>query len=176
MLVAGMLVFACANDLEEINRVTSRENLPAQTILGNDITYTDSTVIQFNIKAGRIDRFPGEEPRDEFSEGVAVVSYHPDGSVKSRINAENATYFPEKKIMIARDSVTLLNDEGKKLNTELLTWDESLGKIYTDKFVRITTPTEILFGDGLDAEQDFSRYEIKNIKGRIKVNDNEKTE
>jgi hypothetical protein len=76
--------------------------------------------------------------------------------------------------MIARDSVMLKDKEGKILQTELLTWDEETDRIFTDKFVKITTPTEILYGDGLEANQDFTRYEIKNIKGRIKIEDGEK--
>ena len=73
--------------------------------------------------------------------------------------------------MIARDSVVLKDKEGKMLNTELLNWDNKTSKIYTDKFVKITTASEILYGDGLEAEQDFSRYEIQNIKGRIKIDE-----
>lgn len=169
MFVAGMLVSGCENDLDEVNRVTAHEDLPVQTIINSRITYTDSGKVTFTVNAGRIDRFPGEEQHDEFSLGVEVVSYTRAGEFESQVNAENATYLPQKKLMVARDSVILRNREGKMLNTELLTWDENIGKIYTDKFVRITTPTEILFGDGLEAEQDFSRYEIKNIKGRIRV-------
>ncbi|MBT3647536.1 MAG: LPS export ABC transporter periplasmic protein LptC [Flavobacteriales bacterium] len=174
ILMVGMFVFSCQNDLEEINRVTESVDLPVQTIRNARISYSDSGHIQFLIEAAQVDRYPGEEPRDEFSGGFKVTSYNFDGEIESEITAEEATNYPEKHHMIARDSVMLKDKEGKILQTELLTWDEETDRIFTDKFVKITTPTEILYGDGLEANQDFTRYEIKNIKGRIKIEDGEK--
>lgn len=124
------------------------------------------------IKAGRIDRYPNlEDPVDEFSEGIEVTSFNSSGEVSSVVTAERATNFTKREIMVAKDSVIVRDSEGKMLQTELLTWDKTEAKIYTDQFVKITTPTEILFGDGLEAAQDFSSYEILNIKGRIKIDE-----
>jgi len=43
-------------------------------------------------------------------------------------------------------------------------------KIYTDKFVRITTATEILTGEGMEANQDFSSWVILKPRGTIALN------
>ncbi|MEX2597443.1 MAG: LPS export ABC transporter periplasmic protein LptC [Salibacteraceae bacterium] len=174
ILWIGMLVLGCENDLEEVDRVTSREDLPLQTIINSKIIYSNNGNRSMMIEAGRIDRYPSEEdPRDEFSNGLKVTSYNNSGEVESVMTANRATNFSKTKLMIARDSVELENSEGKRLNTELLTWNGETKKIYTDKFVKITTPTEILFGDGLEAEEDFSKYEIMNIKGRIKIEEDD---
>ena len=97
--------------------------------------------------------------------------FNKKGELESEITADRATNFPKRDFMVAKDSVVLKDKEGKMLNTEMLNWDNTTNKIYTNKFVKITTPSEILYGDGLEAEQDFSRYEIKNIKGRIKIDE-----
>ena len=170
----GIFFWACENNLEEVKRVTQYEALPVQTILNSDITYSNNGKPSMRIEAGRIDRYPNQEdPRDEFSEGVRVTPYDGDGNIDSVVTAERATNYTKQEIMVAKDSVVVRNSEGKQLNTELLTWDKTTKKIYTDKFVRITTPNEILYGDGLEAEQDFSKYEIQNIKGRIKIDEEE---
>ncbi len=172
--VIGVFFGSCENDIDEVNRVTTHVELPVQTIIQSKITYTDSTRVEFTVEAGKIDRHPSEEdPRDEFSNGVEVITYSKSGAFESQINAENATNYLNRKIMIARDSVVLKNFEGKTLKTELLTWDDEAKRIYTDEFVEIITPNEILFGDGLEAKSDFSEYEIQNIKGRIKVDSEE---
>jgi hypothetical protein len=44
-----------------------------------------------------------------------------------------------------------------------------LKKFYTDKPVKIITPEQTLYGDGLEANEDFSAYTIKNIKGTLRV-------
>ncbi|MDB9708305.1 LPS export ABC transporter periplasmic protein LptC [Salibacteraceae bacterium] len=168
----GMLVSSCENNIEDVNRLTNFEELPLQTIYESKITYTDSGRVHLIIEAGKIDRFPaGEEPYDEFNNGIRVLSFNKKGELESEITADRATNFPKRDFMVAKDSVVLKDKEGKMLNTELLNWDNTTNKIYTDKFVKITTPSEILYGDGLEAEQDFSRYEIKNIKGRIKIDE-----
>ena len=55
------------------------------------------------------------------------------------------------------------------LNTEELHWDRTKQEVFTDKFVRIETPTEILTGQGLRANQDFSRYRILKPTGIFTV-------
>lgn len=169
LIISGSFI-QCENDLKEVEKFSSYEDLPLQTIVNSKITYTDSTIVTFTVEAGQIDRYPSlEDPYDEFTSGVEVITYKKDGSFESQINAEKATNFTKRKIMIAKDSVVLRNYEGKMLQTELLTWDDESKRIYTEEFVKITTPTEILFGDGLEAKPDFSEFEIQNITGRIKV-------
>ena len=85
--------------------------------------------MSFTVQAGQIDRYPDvEEPHDEFSHGVRVTTFGSDGEFESQIDAENASNFTDKKLMIARDSVVLKNFEGKMLQTELLTWDDEAQK------------------------------------------------
>jgi LPS export ABC transporter protein LptC len=174
MLVGIFVLIGCENDINEVNRLTRHETLPVQTIIQSQIKYTDSTILQFTVDAGKIDRYPnGEDPRDEFTDGVEVVTYSENGDFESQINAERATNFTKRELMVAENKVVLRNYEGKMLETEQLMWDDKSDRIYTHQFVKITTPTEILFGDGLEAKPDFSEFEIQNIKGRIKVDTEE---
>lgn len=59
--------------------------------------------------------------------------------------------------------------KGEKLNTEHLIWNEDSAKIYTDEFVKITTTDEIIMGEGMEANQDFSKWKIYKIRGTINV-------
>ena len=85
------------------------------------------------------------------------------------MSANYGMYYSKKDEMMVRDDVAIVNTKGELLNTEELTWKRREGKIYSDKFVRITTPDEIIYGTGFEAKQDFSDYTIKNISGTIKV-------
>lgn len=158
--------------MKEVEKVTTHEHLPTQTIFNSSIQFTDSAKLTFKISGGKIDRFTGEEnPRDEFSQGVEVISYNRKGIVESIITARNAINFPKELRMEASDSVVLESNEGKKLETEELIWDQDANRIFTDKNVTITTQTEILWGKGLDAADDFSTYEIRNMTGQIQLKD-----
>lgn len=72
--------------------------------------------------------------------------------------------------MEARKNVSVINQKGERLNTEHLVWDERSEKLTSDEFVKITTKDEIIFGNGFEANQDFTKYKIFNIKGTISIN------
>ena len=72
--------------------------------------------------------------------------------------------------MIVRENVCVVNKKGEQLNTEELVWNQKLDKFYTDKKVKITTaPNQVMYGEGLEANADFSWYKINNLKGNIAV-------
>ncbi|MBK6833790.1 MAG: LPS export ABC transporter periplasmic protein LptC [Bacteroidetes bacterium] len=44
-------------------------------------------------------------------------------------------------------------------------------KIYTDAYVEITTKREIIKGTGMEANEDFSEWEIKNVSGTLPLDE-----
>ena len=59
----------------------------------------------------------------------------------------------------------------ERLNTEELFWNPTDEEIYTEKFVRIETEDQILLGQGLTADQDFSTYKIEKLTGELTIDD-----
>jgi hypothetical protein len=72
--------------------------------------------------------------------------------------------------MEARKNVVVVNEKGERLNTEHLIWDEKKEKLLSDDFVKITTKDEIFYGNGFEANQDFTKYRIYKLKGTISLN------
>jgi len=75
--------------------------------------------------------------------------------------------------MEAKNNVIVTNIKGEILNTEHLIWDQNKKIIYSDVFVKITTPTQILFGKGLESDERFENWKIKNPTGNIFINKEE---
>ena len=73
--------------------------------------------------------------------------------------------------MDARDNVVVINVEGDTLYTEHLIWDGEKEIIFTDDPVEIRTKDDIIFGDGLEANQSFTKYTIKNPRGESNLDD-----
>jgi hypothetical protein len=65
----------------------------------------------------------------------------------------------------------VINEKGDKLNTEHLMWDKKKRMIYSNAFVKITTADEVIYGDGLEANESFTKYKITKIKGTINLKD-----
>jgi hypothetical protein len=57
------------------------------------------------------------------------------------------------------------------LNTEELFWNQFTKKIFTDKFVTIRLQGDVVYGEGLDANQDLSDYVIAKPKGEFEVSE-----
>ena len=162
------LFFSCQNDIEIINTLTSEIDFPTESIQHLESIYSDSAKIEIRIKAPEVKRYGNAtEPYMEFSKGIEVLFYNDQAEISSQLTAKFAIYNETEKLWEARDSVVAINVNGEVLNTDLLFWDEEKGLIYSNKFVKITTDDEVLFGEGFEANQDFSDWVIKKPKGTI---------
>ena len=162
------LFFSCKNDIEIINTLTRVTDLPTESIHHVESIYSDSAKIQIRIKAAELRRYGNaSEPYMEFPRGIEVLFYDDQAQVSSQLTANFAVYYEMQKLWEARDSVVAINVNGELLNTDLLFWDEEKGLIYSTRFVKITTADEVLFGEGLEANQDFTDWVIKKPKGTI---------
>ena len=171
-LILGMaLLFSCRkNDIEVINTLTGINQLPSQSARDIETIYTDSARIQLLIRAPLLNRYEDEQqPYYEFPEGLYVEFYGEEEEVDSRLTARYALFHEADELWEARDSVLAINREGEILSTDLLFWDQKKKLIYTDRFVKITTPDELIYGEGFEADQDFSDWKIKKVTGTIYV-------
>ena len=104
-----------------------------------------------------------EPPFIEMKDGLRVDFFDEQAQIKNTLTAKYGRYFESKGNVLVKDSVVIKNIKGETLETEQLIWNEKLGQFYTDKHVKITTPTQIIYGDGLEANQDFSTYKLSLI-------------
>lgn len=169
-LLAGML-FSCKNDIKEVQSVTTDSILPLETAQNIEFVYSDSSRLKFRVVATKMNRFGGDEPKLEFTNGLEVFAYNALGEVDSKIQAEYGISYENKGFMEAKNNVIIVNREGDQLNTEHITWDQTNKLIKSEVFVKITTENEVIYGDGLEASEDFSKYKILNIKGIINLNE-----
>lgn len=161
--------FSCNNDLNEAKLITSRANVNIES--GKDVTinYSDNGMVRIKAMGKTVTRHATEKPYLEFSDGMTLIFFSEAGDTQSTLNARYATAVENSKEMTARDSVVVINQKGERLDTDELIWDEEKKIIYSNSFVKITTPDEILFGNGMTANENFTDYVIKHISGKIKV-------
>lgn len=174
ILISIAFLQACSSDKAKQNVAKS---LQADTLLftqeGTNVTinYTDSGHLKASIFAPSLIGFK-KDGNDivKMPKGVKGDFFNREGIRESMITAEKGISYQSKKITEVWQNVVVTNNKGEKLNTEKLTWNQNTQKIYTDKFVRITTATEILTGEGMEANQDFSSWVILKPRGTIALN------
>jgi LPS export ABC transporter protein LptC len=170
-----LLLSACANDLKDVMAIPSNKLSPTQT--GDSITmlYTDSAQLKIMLKANRLLMFDKNvsEPFTVMPKGVFVTFFDEEEKITSTLKANYGIRYEHSKRMEVKYDVEVVNKEGKKMNTEHLIWDEQRKLIYTKADIKITTATEIIMGKGFTSNQDFTKYEIEEITGTLRINNEE---
>ncbi len=171
LFLAASFLASCENDIDEVNTVTARSNYPVESGKDMEVIYSDSGHIKVKLNAPVMMRFTGENPYMEMPQGVKVLFYDDSMKVNSHLSANYAISREKDEIMEAKNNVVVVNEKGEQLNTEHLIWDKKQALIHTKEFVKITTAEEIIYGNGLESNQSFTKYKIKDIKGTINLKD-----
>lgn len=167
---------SCSNDIKKIKVFEDNPEVISETGEDVEILFSELGNIKVKILADKmIRRF--EDDALEFTDGLRVYFYNKNQEIESTLRANYGKIYDNQNEILVRDDVVVINVEGEKLNSEELIWKKADGKIYSDKFVKITTDEEIIYGTGFESNQDFTDYTIKNISGIISVDEeNNKTE
>ncbi len=176
-ILSGMaMLVSCQPDLQTVESITRDDNQPVETASNLRIVYSTHAQVQMTMEAPVMRRFEGERPHMELPEGFLMVFYDTLLQETSRISARYAIQYEEDQLIDARNDVVVENIENnEKLNTEQLIWDQKNEIIYTEKFVKITTEDEVLYGDGFESDDRFTSWVIKNPRGTFYVETGEES-
>jgi len=169
ILLGVAMFFSCKSDLETIQALTKIDESPVETGFGVEIIYSTHANIQIIMKTPRMDRYAGNKNYVEMPEGISVFFFDSLMNVTSTLTANYAINHLNDELFEARNDVVVINEANEKLNTEQLIWDQKKEIIYSEKFVKITTEDEVLFGDGMESDERFTNWEIKNPRGSFIV-------
>lgn len=172
-LLLAVTLFACENDIEEVNAIALKEKFPVETADSIEVVYSDSGRVLMKITAPLMEHFVGDSSYIELSKGVHVIFFNDSLQPQTELTAEYAINKERESIMEAKRNVVVVNEKGDKLNTEHLIWDKNTRMIRTEEFVKITTEDEVIMGNGMEADEHFTKYKIKQIKGIISIKENE---
>ncbi len=175
-ILTSLMVFflfpSCENDLEVINSFSNDGDLAMHTMNDARIVVTDSGMVQVTINSPIIMNYPhASEPYLEFPQGFQTIFYNKERNPETELTAKYGIYYNQTALWEARDSVEVINREGEILNTEQLFWDEKKKLIYSNTFVTVTRPDEIIVGEGFESNENFTRWKIKKIQGTIYLKD-----
>lgn len=163
------VLFSCSDIETGQYRSKTTDSVSSREMAENvTIDYTDSGLLRARVMAPQMVGVKKvKNPFIEMPKGIKVNFFKPDGSIESYLTAEYGISYTEKKVIIVRRNVEVLNVKGDTMQTEELVWDQNSGKITSDKFVVIKTKTQIISGQGMESDQTFSDWEIRKVTGTI---------
>jgi LPS export ABC transporter protein LptC len=109
-----------------------------------------------------------------FDEGVEVDFYDEAGNHTSNLTSERGEYYEKTEDVVGIGNVVVVSDSGVTLMTEVIKWDNSRGKIFSDTMVTIITEEQdTLYGKGLESDPNLGHWVILKPWGisqrRIKI-------
>jgi LPS export ABC transporter protein LptC len=171
-IIPCLLFIACENDLGRVEKIARNElSLPVEISKKVTLIYSDSSVVRAKLQTPLLKYYKVENAYHEMPQGLYVEFYGAGNKIESTLSAKYGRKFLNQGIIEVKDSVVVINNKGERLDTEKLIWNEKTKKIYTNSFVRITTENDIMFGEGLEANQNFTNYKIFKYRGSISIDE-----
>lgn len=155
------------NTVQEFAR---NDTLPVLTANNIEFERSDSGYVQIVLKSPLMYKYEGEDPYMEFPEGFEVTFYNDSGKQVSFLRADYGINYEKRDLVRARNDVIVVNfEKEEELRTENLVWDKKKKIIYSNTFVKITSPDKVIFGDSMWANESFTKREIIKFKADIEI-------
>lgn len=191
LLCIPFLLLSCSNDMEKV-KFFDRQNLPSQTLTNALILRSERGVLQVEIKAPFIAKYDVPEPMTIYPQGVELSFFDNSGtkidssatSIKNvrqknqkeaptsvRLSALHATSWDEKGVMMARDSVVIIDfSSGDTIYLQDIVWNQNDGRIFSNNPVRAKNGQRVTLGDSFHSDESFTNLQIVNQRGVIVMN------
>ncbi|MBL0138664.1 MAG: LPS export ABC transporter periplasmic protein LptC [Bacteroidetes bacterium] len=85
------------------------------------------------------------------------------------MDADYGIRYERDQRMEARKNVVVVNQKAIGLIRNI-SFGMKKQKLISDEFVKITTKDQIIYGDGFEANEDFTKYKIFKTRGTIPIN------
>ena len=175
ILVLAGLFASCQKEKQEyVHKKYNPEFVPTIDTDSVTMKISDSGRVKYKMVTKRMQIFDkAKDPHWYFPKGIYLEQYDSVYHVNATIVADTVWNYNQKGLWKLKGHVVIKNVKGAVFKTEELYWDQTQKKIYTDKYIRITSPERDLKGYGMDASQDLSQYQIRRPSGVIRVKDQE---
>ncbi|ERI85961.1 hypothetical protein HMPREF1981_01159 [Bacteroides pyogenes F0041] len=172
--IVMLLLFSSCNDKKKSlgAAITERDSLSVLNTVGMTSLISDSGVTRYRIKTEEWLVYDRKRPSYwAFEKGVYLEQFDSLLHVEASIKADTAYYYDREKLWKLMGRVDIQNRKGERFNTELLYWNQTDRKVYSDKFIRIQQPDRIITGYGFDSNEQMTVYVIHNIGGVFDVDE-----
>lgn len=163
-----LLLCSCENDMGKVAAL-NHTVITVEEAHGVTVLMSQSAKMKARILSPYMLRYQ-DTPRIEFPRTLHVDFFDSLLNIESTLDAHYGVYYEAQNKVYLRDSVKIINIAKKEtIYCEDLNWDQNTGMFYTHKNVRIYEPTQILFGKGMQSNQDFTSVKIDTITGTVVV-------
>ncbi len=149
---------------EEQVQDTPKVALPDQESWETTIILTRNGHKVAEVWSNYIARYKGKS-KSFLKDSIHVDFFNRRGEHDAVLTANEGEVDETTDNLTAIGNVIVITNDGKRLETETLIWDNREQKIVSHVPVKFTTATDTLFGDSFVSNPDMTNYEIENPRG-----------
>ena len=169
-IIIATMFFSCNNDMELVKEISKKDSLPVLTVDSIRVMQSENGRITLELRAPVMKSYNQKENYTEFPKGIRIIFYDSLMKPKSELTARYGINREGRKIMEAKGNVVVVNYMKKAtMNTEHLIWNENTKRVSTNENVKITEPERIIFGKGMESDELFDNWIIRNVTGTFNV-------
>ena len=173
VLLLATMLFSCENDMMAVIKLSSKDSIPDISINNVHVKQSENGKMTLELTAPKMISYQNSDSYTEFPNGLKIIFYDSVMQPKSELTANYGVSYDSKRTMLARGNVVVRNfQKQEQLNTESLLYDQIAKKVSTDEFVKITTLDRTILGKGMESDELFDNWVIKNVTGTFYVNEN----
>jgi LPS export ABC transporter protein LptC len=172
LLTLSIVVISCENKLPVIPK---SDLLTLPSLTGKDVQtiLNDSGRVQLIMSAPLIEQYDKANPTySEFRSGIKVDVYNGKVNPEAKVTAKYGKC-TSNNLWELRDSVVVINEKNEKLETELLYWNQEKDRIYTDRFVKLTSEDQVTQGIGFESDSHLINRKILQVTATIDLKNEE---
>ncbi len=170
-----LLFSACSGKKQELGAaITERDSMPVMDTRGVTTLISDSGVTRYRILTEEWKVFDRKSPSYwSFEKGVYLEKFDTLFQVEASIKSDTAYFYDKQKLWKLIGNVHIQNLKGEKFDTELLYWDQTKKKVYSDKRVRIEQPDQIIYAWGFESNEQMTKYRFFKTDGIFYIDEEE---
>jgi LPS export ABC transporter protein LptC len=180
LLAACIFCSSCENNVKDLPSSGKKQPMPPEEAWKIVSLMSEGGKIKGKLTAPYMLQYQrADTPYAEFPRSLHVDFYKDSVKnkdsilIESQMDALYGKYLPNQNKVFLRDTVVVKNIlKGDTVHCKTLWWDQHTEKFYTDDSVRIYTKDKILFGVGMEADQNFRWYAIKHLTGTVLTSEN----
>ena len=155
-------IFACSGEQQKLADMEEYTG-PVFESTDVEIFMSDNSKLKLVLRGKR--QLQQQNGDLEFPDGFRITFFDENGDTTTEITALEGYKKADQNVYQAVGDV-LVKDivNNKTLSSEEMFWDPLNEIIYTDKFVTIETKEQLILAEGMKARQDFSTYELLNVR------------
>lgn len=168
MLVIALLVGCGEDDKLGVKKGIDAKNRPQLSTRNVSTLISDSGYTKYKVLTPLWNIYSGARQDDtywDFPEGVYLRQLDKDLREVSMVAADSACYFPSQKLWKLFGRVEIDQKDKAYFFSERIFFDDNRKIIYSDTFIHIKTPVQILEGTGFESNENLTKYRVLKPSG-----------